>query len=191
MRILSFNVAHDSSVSVLNDGHLEFFCKEERISRVKRDKNPFKSLELYSKLNLGPIDRVVYSSPSDNQTDVRGFWHTYVGKKFDRPETFLTYSHHISHAMLAFTNSGFDQAIVVVIDRDGSVIVINDEPVARESESVFLFNKEHGYKAVQKSYWLYKDLSRRHLVQNYIESLYPGCKVTIRKWKDDGSFILW
>jgi carbamoyltransferase len=80
--------------------------------------------------------------------------------------------------MLAFTNSGFEQAIVVVIDRDGSVIVINDEPVARESESVFLFCKEQGYKAVQKSYWLYKDLSRRHLVQNYIESLYPGCKIT-------------
>ncbi len=178
MRILSFNVTHDSSVSVLNDGHLEFFCKEERISRVKRDKNPFKSLELYSKLNLGPIDHIVYSSPSDNQTDIRGFFHTYTRKKFDKDESYLTYSHHISHAMLAFTNSGFEQAIVVVIDRDGSVIVINDESVARESESVFLFCKEQGYKAVQKSYWLYKDLSRRHLVQNYIESLYPGCKIT-------------
>ncbi len=94
MRILSFNVTHDSSVCVLNDGHLEFFCKEERISRVKRDKNPFKSLELCSKLNLGPIDHIVYSSPSDHQTDARGFYYTYTRKKFDKNETYLTYSHH-------------------------------------------------------------------------------------------------
>jgi predicted NodU family carbamoyl transferase len=47
MRILAFNISHDSSVCIINDGEIEFFCKEERLSRVKRDKHPFKSLEKY------------------------------------------------------------------------------------------------------------------------------------------------
>jgi len=126
MRILSFNVTHDSSVSVLNDGHLEFFCKEERISRVKRDKNPFKSLELYSKLNLGPIDHIVYSSPSDNQTDIRGFFHTYTRKKFDKDESYLTYSHHISHAMCKITTNN-PYSIVKVYE--GATTLIGQHPL--------------------------------------------------------------
>ena len=41
MRIVAFNVTHDSSVCSLKDGEIEFFCKEERLSKVKRDKHPF------------------------------------------------------------------------------------------------------------------------------------------------------
>ena len=40
-RILGFSLAHDSSVCVINDGELEYFGKEERYTRSKRDKQPF------------------------------------------------------------------------------------------------------------------------------------------------------
>lgn len=177
MRILAFNVTHDSSVCVLNDGKIEFFCKEERISRVKRDKNPFKSLELYSSLNLGEIDHFVYGTPSNHQGDVRGFFHTYVEKKF-KPCSFSEYGHHMSHAMLAFTNSGFDQALVFVIDRDGSVVILNNEPVARESESVYVFDREQKIKEIHKSFWLYKDTSQRHVIYDYIQALHPDTRIS-------------
>ena len=62
MRILAFNITHDSSVCSINNGHIEFFCKEERLSRVKRDKHPFKSLQLYKSKNFGKIDHILYSS---------------------------------------------------------------------------------------------------------------------------------
>ncbi len=47
MRVLAFNVAHDSSVCSYVDGQIEFYCKEERLTRAKRDDCPFKALDLY------------------------------------------------------------------------------------------------------------------------------------------------
>ncbi len=179
MRILAFNPAHDSSVCVLKNGKLEFFCKEERLSRIKRDNNPFKCFELYASLNLGPIDYFVYATPSNHQTETRGFYYKYLEKKYGVREKFAEYGHHLSHAMLAFVNSGFSEALVFVIDRDGSVLILNDEPVARESESVFHFNKNHGFRDIHKSHWLMKDLARKHLVHDYIQSLYPNSKVKV------------
>jgi predicted NodU family carbamoyl transferase len=52
MRILAFNITHDSSVCAINDGEIEYFCKEERLSGVKRDMHPFKALEKYRSLNF-------------------------------------------------------------------------------------------------------------------------------------------
>jgi carbamoyltransferase len=178
MRILSFNVTHDSSVCVLNDGKIEFFCKEERLSRVKRDKNPFKSLELYSSLNMGEIDHFVYGSPSNHQSEVRGFFHKYIEKKF-KPCNFSEFGHHLSHAMLAFTNSGFDQALVFVIDRDGSVVVMDGNPIARESESVYVFDREQKFKEIHKSFWLYKETFNRQTVFDYIQSLHSNTRISV------------
>ncbi|HAT64172.1 MAG TPA: hypothetical protein DCS66_06160 [Flavobacteriaceae bacterium] len=41
MRILGISPGHDSSICVINDGEIEFFAKEERFSRIKRDQYPF------------------------------------------------------------------------------------------------------------------------------------------------------
>ena len=67
MRIIAFNTAHDSSVCSIYNKKIEFFCKEERLTRIKRDKNPFKSLELYGSLNLGKIDHFLYHTPSNDE----------------------------------------------------------------------------------------------------------------------------
>lgn len=178
MRILSFNVAHDSSVCVLNDGAIEFFCKEERLSRIKRDKDPFKSLELYSSLNLGHIDHFVYGAPGNHQNDVRGYYHKYINKKFGSNDI-DEFGHHMSHGMLAFTNSGFDVALVFVIDRDGSVVTLDEKPVARESESVYVFSREERIKEIYKSFWLYKDTSRRHAIFDHIQSVHKDTKISL------------
>ena len=45
MRILGISTLHDSSVAIIDNGKLEFFCKEERLSRKKRDKYPILALE--------------------------------------------------------------------------------------------------------------------------------------------------
>ena len=142
MRILAFNISHDSSVCVINDGEIEFFCKEERLSRVKRDKHPFKSLEKYRLLNLGPIDHILYLTPTNNETDIELMYKIYCEKTFGvTPENFSSLQHHLCHAALAFYNSGFDRSLVFVIDRNGSVFFIDGQTAAREAESVFLFVK--------------------------------------------------
>lgn len=180
MRILAFNAAHDSSVCVLNDGKIEFFCKEERISRVKRDNQPLKSLELFASTNKEKVDKFIWSVPSNNIGEAEQFYHLYIQKRFNVSfQKFTTVAHHLSHATLAFVNSGFEECLVFVIDRDGTIIFIQNKPVARESESVYLFSKTHGEKPIHKGYWLYTPTEQRSAVRAFIESQLPGCNVEV------------
>jgi predicted NodU family carbamoyl transferase len=142
MRILAFNVTHDSSVCSLNNGKVEFFCKEERLSRKKRDKHPFKSLELYHSLNFGKIDHILYLTPSNNEYLGEIVYKEYINKKFNLDlENYSSLLHHKCHAALAFYHSNFKESLVFVIDRNGSIVFINDVEVCRESESVYVFDK--------------------------------------------------
>lgn len=45
MRILGISPMHDSSVAAINNGKLERFYKEERLSKVKRDGPPLLALQ--------------------------------------------------------------------------------------------------------------------------------------------------
>jgi predicted NodU family carbamoyl transferase len=65
MRILGISPFHDSSVAILNDGKIEYFCKEERLTRLKRDHAPFKSLESAIRKSKGKIDLAVICAPDN------------------------------------------------------------------------------------------------------------------------------
>jgi carbamoyltransferase len=181
MRILAFNISHDSSVCAINDGKIEFFCKEERLSRTKRDKHPFKSLEKYRSLNLGPIDHILYLTPTNNEADIELMYKIYCEKTFGvTPENFSALQHHLCHAALAFYNSGFERSLIFVIDRNGSVFFIDGQTAAREAESVFLFVKNKSITALEKSFWIDPTFeSRKHVVKNAIEKQFPGCTLKV------------
>lgn len=149
MRILGISPAHDSSVCVLNDGQIELFFKEERFSEIKKDNLPFLSIvKVYENLK-GKIDRCVIGSPSPTDQ----YFHSieiFVQKLFKCPVDRFCYHHHLQHAALAFENSDFDEALVFVIDRNGSDIGCG----LRESETVIVA-KKNPYSLVQvyKNFW--------------------------------------
>lgn len=176
MRILAFNVAHDSSVCVINNGKVEFFCKEERLSRIKRDKAPFKALELLRSLNLGKIDYALYSVPSNDQPDLYYIYSRYIEKTFGLPlENFSYLTHHISHAALAYYNSGYIDALVFVVDRNGSILFVNGIDAARESESVFMCNDDREFIPIYKSFWLTNDNdSLKPSIYNTLRHIYQS-----------------
>lgn len=181
MRILAFNTAHDSSVCVINDGKLEFFCKEERLSKVKRDKNPFKSLELYKSLNYGKVDHVLYAVASNIEKDVESVYYQYIRKNFDvEMENFSVLLHHKCHASIAYTNSQFKKALVFVIDRNGSFLLLNETAVARESESVFVCNEYSQISPIYKSFWLLNGSENQKATIKYnLENYYQNCKIDV------------
>ena len=180
MRIVAFNAAHDSSVCSINNGKIEFFCKEERLTRIKRDKNPFKSLELYGSLNFGKIDHMLYHTPSNDETATEFFYRNYIRKKFDiEMENYSVLSHHKCHAALAYYNSRFKKALVFVIDRNGSMFFINGESMARESESVFICGDD--IKPVYKNFWNLptQEMNRQYML-DIIKAYYPDCKIKVK-----------
>lgn len=181
MRILSIGLAHDASVCSLNNGKIEFFCKEERLSRVKRDKHPFKSLELFRSLNFGKVDHILYNTPTNNEWDVFTTYEQYLQKTFNiQAENYSSLKHHDCHAALAFVNSQFEEALVVVIDRNGSIFFMNGEAVCRESESVYHFSKKESHKAIYKNFWKTpSDKFFKHHIKEQLTFYYENIDVSV------------
>ncbi len=205
MRILGFSVAHDSSVCIINDGELEYFAKEERYTREKRDKQPFMAVERAIEAAEGPIDYAVMQSPTAHPacTDV---FRCFVCKKSGIPiDNFIDFTpcHHLSHAFHAYNNTKFDTALVFVIDRDGSQIYDpDDEPVeidhngypmsewiGRECESVYLMRQPAAFKELHKAFWMRNPTNPRtekNSTKGYfdlmkkIQGKYPGADVSLK-----------
>jgi carbamoyltransferase len=148
MKILGISPFHDSSVCLVEDGLVKTFYKEERFSRVKRDNHPVISLEKI-KNNYKEIDYSVICSPSNGDSSL-SVYKSYIKKNFLGSEIIdISDQHHLQHASLAFYNSGFEKALVFVIDRNGSFVGSN----CRESESVFYAEYPNTFTELYKSYW--------------------------------------
>ena len=146
MRILGISAAHDASVCVLTDGVIERFYKEERLTKKKRDKTPYKSIVTVYEEFGQTIDKVVISTPTPNDWQDFGLC---CKKLFGVEPEFVCQHHHLQHASLAFYHSGFDRCLTFVIDRNGS----NVGNYFRESETVFHCEYPHNITEVYKTFW--------------------------------------
>jgi len=149
VRVLGVAPCHDSSVAIINNGVLEYFCKEERLTRVKRDNMPYQAIAEAVKNAKGIIDTCVIASPtwddsSNNDLEVHL-------KKLTNCKNFtrMCDSHHKVHSTNAFYNSGFDKAMCFVADRVGSYV-----EGFREGESVYTAEYPANFKPLFKSYYL-------------------------------------
>lgn len=164
MRVLGISPFHDSSVATILNGKIEFFCKEERLSRVKRDKHPFLSLDLALE-STGTIDAVVICSPSNLDGAIPTYFQ-YLNKQLKIPQIInLSDEHHLQHASLAFYNSGFKESLVIVADRNGSFIGLN----ARESETVFVASYPNIFTPIYKNFWLEDTTKRPESIEKIVE----------------------
>ena len=149
MRIIGISPLHDSSVAVINDGELEYYFKEERLSRSKRDGPPVLAIQKLIETVKDPVDHVCIAAPTGNDPCVK-YIVTQLKKIFNCPVTDYCQHHHMAHASLAFFNSGFEDALVFVIDRDGSLI----DDIAREAETVFYVDREQVFNTLHKNFWV-------------------------------------
>ena len=171
MRILGISPLHDSSVAIVNDGVLEYFCKEERLSRVKRDSYPVLAIEEALKHSKGKIDMAVISSPTFTAWD-NYFISLALKKRLKIPVSRLCHHHHLTHAGLAFYNSGFKKALVVVIDRNGS-----DLGSFRESETVFTAEYPFKFKPLYKTFWTFNKRSKKEINKDLKKLKWNKCKL--------------
>jgi len=173
MRIVSVNVAHDSSVCSFVDGEIEFYCKEERLSRKKRCRDPFLALQTYLNQNFGKIDHFLYLIPSGDPVEYF-FYSKYIKKIFNiEAENFSRINHHNCHASVAFYNSGFEESLVFVIDRNGSIFSIDgyygDQPEAIESESVYVASYPNNIFPIYKAFRIRNESEKYYIKKKLIE----------------------
>lgn len=145
---MAINPGHNSSVAVLSDGDLVYFMEEERLSRIKYDSSPLKSMT--DAINKYCIDELVIGGTNKEKLPF-DVWHgssiyEHLVRKYNPGVnvSYLSHEHHLGHAAGAFYNSGFDESISIVVDGAGS---FKNECLSKdinidgfETESAWYFN---------------------------------------------------
>ena len=182
MNILAINPGHNGSAALLVDGELKFYIEEERLSRAKYDGNPY--LGILEALKYG-VDVLVLGGthPQFPQLPWTGEdpYSALVRKHNPKVKIAnLGNAHHAGHAAGAFYNSGFDDAVAVIVDGSGTRqgVKVNDDftNFGFETESIFQCDYEEGIKALFQSFGGNADTQR---YSN--DSLHMDSAVTIVK----------
>jgi len=173
MRVLGVSPLHDSSVGIINDGEVELFYKEERLTKWKRDAEPFASVDRAIAEAKGPIDHAVIGAPAPDHPALMT-WLFYLQKKTGlKAIVDLSKTHHLQHAALAFYNSGFEEAAIIVVDRSGSIYA-NDN--IRECETIFKASYPCYFHEIYKNFWfdVYNAETHRWMQKQYEKN--PKCE---------------
>jgi len=144
--ILGINPGHNGSACLVADGELVYYLEEERLSRMKYDGNPFKTMiDIMSRYHVDEL--VIVGTYPDHPVLGWTMEDVFTGlvRKFypNVKTTILGHEHHLTHASCAFYNSGFKKAVAVVIDGAGTYkdISMNEEGSVKakgcETESVW------------------------------------------------------
>lgn len=181
--ILGICPGHNSATALVSDGKLIFYLEEERLSRIKRDGSPFRSM-IYI-LEKYKIDELILGGTMDPSEEnltpftMENSFHSLVRKYNPNVKfTLLNHQHHLLHASSAFYNSKFDRAACLVIDGAGSkrFIKFNDvEVTGWEAESIWEMGKDHPPSL------LYKSIGTNHPARCTDDVEYWNEKVTIVK----------
>jgi carbamoyltransferase len=174
INIVGISVAHDSSAALYTNGKLSLFFKEERLTRKKRDRPPFLSILEISKNFKEPIDAIIISSPTNGDPG-NSLIADYASRILKCNNIIdLSDKHHLCHASLAFYNSGFDNANVIVVDRNGSIV----GGVARESETIYSASYPNNFTEIYKNYWnLTEDKDYLNKVFSTVRNEKPNCEI--------------
>jgi len=155
--VMAINPGHNGSTAVVSDGELVYYAEEERYSREKYDANPFRGM--IHALTKYKIDNIVIGGTQNEYPKVQWYDRDYyvaLIKKY-QPKAEIEYSgneHHAGHAWATFYNSGFDEALIVIIDGCGSFYGVpgrEQEVGGFETESIFTMNYLEDTKLLLKN----------------------------------------
>jgi len=164
MNILGLYRHHNGSICLLKDGEILFHLEEERATRMKLSSYPLLVLNKVLDYVKYPeeIDHMVISGVSKLPEQADAFspnmYVTYFDKLMKAASGCKTegfkwhdwpHNHHEMHCALAFYNSGFDKAVVIVADGGGSV----RPNLSCEIESIFIAEYPAKFTKIVDSYY--------------------------------------
>tara|TARA_Y100001963_G_scaffold128979_1_gene183783 strand:- start:299 stop:1168 length:870 start_codon:yes stop_codon:yes gene_type:complete len=151
--VLGLNLSNNGSICVMRDGVIDFYLESERITRKKRD-HAIRSLIKY----VHDIDAIAICDSDwvrESKILLSALDLSIVKNKFPDAEIFdYRLEHHKCHAASAFYSSGYDDAIAIVVDSNGSKIKKAQWEMV-EIESIF---DVPSWKVLYKKYWSPEDI---------------------------------
>ena len=182
--ILGINPGHNGSACLVADGELVYYLEEERLSRMKYDGNPFKSMiDIMSRYRVDEL--VIVGTYPDHPILGWTMEDVFTGlvRKFypNVKTTLLGHEHHLTHAACAFYNSGFRKAVAVIVDGAGTYkdIKMNEDGSITakgcETESVWQCEYPSNFSVLHK---VFGDNNQNRIVNDKFD---VGNSVTIVK----------
>ena len=139
-KIFSINAGHDASVVYMEDGNVSWMIEEERYSHKKHDEkayfcisNASNRIDQESVVLLTMLHHPDTLDKSKHVEDVTNVLCCKALKKATIGYKNCSDEHHLQHAATGFYNSGFDEAVCVVVDGAGAFV--ND--CGHEVESIY------------------------------------------------------
>jgi len=171
MKVVALFSGHGASAVVLEDGVVKNYFKEERYSREKHDERIEHIYQMI--LDVDP-DYIILNTTYDEDEKRELIRRVNPRVKFIETKESV---HHLHHASLAFYNSGFDKALVLVVDACGGVIGEDEY----EGESVYFARYPSKFTPVYKKNW-----SEEHVIHDpNIGNLYNSAALAIGQTIDD------
>lgn len=169
MKILGLIIGHDASACVIEDGKIVYYRMAERLSRVKHDYNIFPCLQDLVEENFVEFDTIIVSYFLDRAKDEFIKNQDFINENFSFNNLKLIKDqHHLHHAFGALYSSGYNDAVVIVLDGSGSInynLVEGRE--SREIESIYYIDLSQ--KSVDTIYKHYHSDIEERIVNNNIE----------------------
>lgn len=156
MFTLGINFNHNSSVCVFKNKKLIYYNQEDRLSKIRKQTGiPFYCLQDVKK-KFSVINNVVTTGYDYTGCELIKSYLDYIKINY---KTFFHYykSHHLIHSILSFFNSGFNEAIVFVVDGRGSFYNLNDGSLGYETTSIYKIKKPLEIKCIYKKIFTYSE----------------------------------
>jgi carbamoyltransferase len=122
--IAGISTGHNAATCLLKNGEIVFYIEEERLSRKKYDDTPFlgilKILDYTDRLDFLGISH--HSSIDDITKNECAILALKLKLITDFKQVLFPEQHHTYHAAGGFYNSGFNDAVCVIIDAAGSYV---------------------------------------------------------------------
>ena len=122
MNILGINLSNNASICIMKDGVVDLYLEAERINR-KKYSNSIKSLLhlITCDIDVIAVADAYWDKPSKELQSVMEL--RKVIKMFPKAKVYdYRHLHHKCHAACAWYRSGFDDAVAIVVDANGSKI---------------------------------------------------------------------
>lgn len=151
MKVLALNLGHNASCTIVENGKIILSVEEERLSKIKKDQdikyickllsNNFFDYVYYTSYNINLPNKNFYKNKIEQCLSVNNISYKEIHE--------FTY-HHLTHAFSSFYNSGFKEAICLVVDNGGLAFKKNNIELGQEILSIYKLNNKEEPKDLFK-----------------------------------------
>ena len=120
MNILGVNLSNNASICIMKDGVIDLYLEAERINRKKYSNSIRSLLHLITcDIDVIAVEDAYWDKPSKELQSVMEL--RKVIQMFPDAKVYdYRDRHHMTHAACAWYRSGFDDAVAIVVDANGS-----------------------------------------------------------------------